>query len=232
MKNFTTLLKESFEIYKEKIKPILIITLISVTGAVIFGILITTGAVVSLLAKANPVVLLLSLILGLIFILWFVFINLSFLILAVRPTGTKLREIFQQTWKKFYEYFWIAILGGLSVILSSFFLIIPGIIVAVYLMFSPYILIIEGEKGINALKASWALVKGNWLKVFGRLILLDIIFWGLFFCLNSINTFLGFVFQALTMPFSVIFIYLIYLGLKKSKEIQAPTPIQMPSQIS
>ncbi len=83
------------------------------------------------------------------------------------------------------------------------------------------------EKGINALKRSWNLIKGNWWKVFGRTILLNGFFGIIFFALGSINDLLSSVFQLFSLPFYAIFLYLIYLELKKSKEIQAPTPIQV-----
>ncbi len=241
MKNFTTLIKESFEIYKEKIKPFLVLIVISIATAIIFGLSFAFLLGVGILANEGgapmPFMELLKslfifLPLGIILLtmVCFMFIGLSFLICVIKPAGTKLKEIFQEAWKKLWQYFWIVMLSSFFIILSSFFLIIPGIIVTVYLMFCSYILIIEGEKGMNALKRSWALVKGNWWKVFGRIMLLNIIYGGLFICLDSISAFLGFVFQSLSMPLSIIFAYLIYLELKKSKEIQAPTPIQVPTQ--
>jgi len=238
MKNFTALIKESFEIYKEKIKPILVLITIEITTAIIFGLSFTFfiglwilankgGAPMPFIELIKSPFFFLSIGIILLTMVCFMFIGLSFLICVIKPAGTKLKEIFQEAWKKLWQYFWIMILVGFFVILSSFFLIIPGIIVAIYLMFCSYILILEGEKGMNALKRSWALVKGNWWKVFGRIILLNIIYGGLFICLDSISTFLGFVFQSLGMPLSIIFTYLIYLELKKSKEIQAPIPIQV-----
>lgn len=237
MKSFTILIKESFDIYKQKIKPILILLAIFVVVTIILTVLLGGGLFLSLLlAKTSGVsadtfkALAFSPALFL-FILayafWFTFIGLSFLILAIKPAETRLKEIFQETWRKFGQYLWLVILTSFFIILSSLFFIIPGIIVGTYLTFYSYVFIIEGEKGMSALKRSWALVKGNWWKVFGRLILLNIVFGTIVILLSSINDLLGSVFQSLSMPFGIIFAYLIYLELKRSKEIQAPTPIQI-----
>jgi len=153
-------------------------------------------------------------------VLWIIFIGLTFIILVVKPAGTKLKEIFQEAWKKFGQYLWLVILTSIFVVLSTLFFIIPGIIVGTYLTFYSYVFVVEEEKGMNALKRSWNLVKGNWLKVFGRLFLLGIIFNIIYILLSSVNNLLGSVFQLFYMPFSIIFLYLIYLELKKSKEIQ------------
>ncbi len=237
MKNFTTLIKESFEIYKKKIKSILMLLAIFLAVTIILAVLLGGGLFLSLLlaktsgASADTFKTLVFSPALFLFVLsytfWVIFIGLSFLILAVKPVETKLKEIFQEAWKKLGQYLWIVVLSCFFITLFSIFLIIPGLIIAVYLTFSSYTLIVEGGKGMNALKRSWALVKGNWWKVFGRVILLNIIFGIMFTILNSINESLGTIFQYFCIPFSTIFLYLIYLELKKSKEIQAPTTIEI-----
>ena len=229
MKNFTTLIKESFEIYKQKITPILLILLISgvvitilgvtLGGSMMFSVLQLKETAATEIAEAlffSPLVIGMFLVI----VLWIIFIGLTFIILVVKPAGTKLKEIFQEAWKKFGQYLWLVILTSIFVVLSTLFFIIPGIIVGTYLTFYSYVFVVEEEKGMNALKRSWNLVKGNWLKVFGRLFLLGIIFNIIYILLSSVNNLLGSVFQLFYMPFSIIFLYLIYLELKKSKEIQ------------
>jgi len=234
MKNFMVLIKESFEIYKQKIRSILLLLLIFGVVAAILGGLLGGSMMFSALRlkdtgateitnKAlffSPLVIGIFLVIG----LWTIFIGFTFIILAVKPAGTKLKEIFQEAWKKFGQYLWVVILTGSFVILASLFLVIPGIIVAIYLSFYSYVFIIEGEKGMNALRRSWSLVKGNWWKVFGRLILLGIVSNIIFFLLSSIHSLPSTIFQFLFIPFNTIFLYLIYQDLKKSKEIQTLTP--------
>ncbi len=235
MKNFTTLIKESFGVYKQKIIPILLILLISgvvmtilgvsLGGSMMFSVLKLKDVAATETAKAlffSPLVIgMFSAI-----VLWTIFIGLTFIILTVKPVGTKLKEIFQEAWKKFGQYLWLVILVGFFVVLSSLFFVIPGIIVGTYLTLYSYIFIVEGKRGMKALKHSWKLVEGNWWKVFGRLISLNIVFSLIFFILDSVNNLLGSVFQLFYMPFGIMFLYLIYLELKKSKEIQIQAQTQ------
>jgi len=227
MKNFTTLVKEGFEIYKQKIVSILPLMLIFWGLIMILGILISFIAPGGIIENSGYLAVLLILGIYLLMIFLSTFIGFSLVLLVIKPVRTKLKEIFQEVWKKLWQYLLVTILVGFFVIITSFLLIIPGIIVGVYLTFSSFVFIIEAEKGINALKRSWNLVKGNWWKVFGRIILLNIIIGVIYTILISINDSLGSVFQCLSIPFSIIFMYLIYLELKKYKEIQASTPIQI-----
>jgi len=235
MKNFTTLVKESFWVYKQKIIPILLILLISgvvmiilgvsLGGSMMFSVLKLKGATATETAKAlffSPLVIGMFSAIA----LWTIFIGLTFIILTVKPVGTKLKEIFQEAWKKFGQYLWLVILVGFFVVLSTLFFVIPGIIVGTYLTLYSYIFIVEGKRGMEALKHSWKLVEGNWWKVFGRLFVIGIVFNIIYTLLSSINDLLGIVFQLFYLPFGIIFLYLIYLELKKSKEIQVQTQSQ------
>ena len=247
MKNFTVLIKESFEIHKQKIKPILALATILITLEIILssslGYLLGMGEMGDVANITGTFLVFSYLSIGIIplAIICSMFIIFSFLILTVKPSGTGLKEILQEAWKKFWQYFLIIILTSFFIILSSIFLIIPGIIVAVYLGFSPYAFIAEGKRGINSLKRSWNLIKGSWWKVFGRLILLSIFFGIISVILSSINLILSptfpltFLYAILLhfvnffyiMPLIMIFLYLIYSDLKKSKEIQVQTQTQV-----
>jgi len=227
MKNFADLIKESFKIYKQRIVSILFLMLIFWGLIMILGILISFIEPGGIIENGGYLAVLLLLGICSLMIFLSTSIGFSLVLLAIKPVGTKLKEIFQEVWKKLWQYILVTILVGFFVMITSFLLIIPGIIVGVYLTFSSYVFVIEEEKGMNALKRSWNLVKGNWWKVFGRITLLNIIICAIYAILISIDDLLGSVFQCLFMPFSVIFMYLIYSELKKSKEIQVQAPIQI-----
>lgn len=220
MKNFTDLIKASFEIYKQKIKSILKLMIIFWGISMIFGVLISLMSPESIIENGGYFALLFVLGLCLFVVFLYSFIIFSFILLAIKPVGTELKEIFQDAWKKLWQYILIILLVGFFTLLSFLLLFIPGIIVGICLMFSSYILVVEGGKGMNVLKRSWALVKGNWWKVFGRIALFNVVVMVIFSILKSVNNLLGSLFQYLCIPFSMIFMYLIYLELKKSKEIQ------------
>ena len=210
MKNFTSLLMESFEIYKQKRKPILILLLIYVVviGAIIaiVSFFYTRLSVISssggALSEINFLYFFLKSFLFIISLLLFdVYMGASSMVLIMRPVGTSLSEVFKEAWKKLWGYLLITILIWFFIILAYLFFFIPGVIISVYLAFSVFVFIDEEKRNMDALKRSWSLVKGNWWKVFGRVVL----------CL------------ILSMPFAIIFMYLIYLELKKIKETQIST---------
>jgi hypothetical protein len=64
---------------------------------------------------------------------------------------------------------WLYVLSGLVIFGGFLFFIIPGIIVAISITFAQYIFIGEGERGMDALVGSHALVKGRWFKVVRKL---------------------------------------------------------------
>jgi len=234
MKNFTSLFKESFEVYKQKLKPILILSFIYVLVFCAIAVVIVrysrqfilAGETLSGTSLLLPSVFLKSLIFIIIPSLLGGFMGVSVFVLVVKPVGTSLNEIFREVWKNLWEYLIIMILAGFFILLAYLFFFIPGVIVSVYLMFSVVVLIDEGKKEMDALKRSWNLVKGNWWKVFGKIILLSIVFSIIFSVFNSINNLLGIIVQFLYLPFGVIFVYLLYLELKKSKETQPQVSTQ------
>ena len=59
------------------------------------------------------------------------------------------------------------ILAGLIVALGFLIFIIPGVIFAVYYMFTSYVVVLRNESGIEALSYSKSLVQGQWWRMFG-----------------------------------------------------------------
>jgi len=235
MKSFRALIKESLGIYRKKIGSILVLLMVFVVITIIFGLSLGVCVGIGISPPGHVGIPMVLFFIGivLLMIIFFIFTELSFLILIARPVEIKLRRIFKEAWEKLWQCLWIMILLtiDLFIIFFSFFLTIPCLIIAIYLIFCFYVFITEGEKGTNVLKRSWALVKGNWWKIFGKLFLLGIVFDMIYILLSSVNNLLSIVFQFFYTPFGIIFLYLIYLELKKSKEIQAPTPIQVQESI-
>ncbi|ELZ96681.1 hypothetical protein [Haloferax sulfurifontis] len=73
-----------------------------------------------------------------------------------------------------------SLLGGivLTIVISvgSILLFIPGIIAYVAFLFVPFLIAIEDRGFIDAFRESWAMTRGNWLKLFGLLIIVFIAF--------------------------------------------------------
>ena len=86
---------------------------------------------------------------------------------------------------------------GLLVLLGSLLLIIPGIIAYVAFLFTLVYIAIEDENFIAALRDSWTLTRGNWLPLFGLLL---IIFVGLSLISTVLSVIVSFVVSAAAGP--------------------------------
>ncbi len=88
--------------------------------------------------------------------------------------------------RQYGSFFLVQILEGLAALGGILLLFLPGIWAGVSLMFSRYFNVAENKRGLEALSASIALVKGRWWAVFGRSLVAGI----LFTFLLSLGTFL------------------------------------------
>lgn len=71
---------------------------------------------------------------------------------------------------------WVTILYGLVVAGGFILLVVPGIYLAVALVFATPSVVVEARRGVDALKRSRALAKGYWWRIFGTLLLAMLLF--------------------------------------------------------
>ncbi len=90
--------------------------------------------------------------------------------------NTNFAESFAVGIKLFWANVWIAILVCLALFGGFIMLIIPGIILMVQLAFTNYTLVLEDKHGMAALAQSRTYAKGYWWAIFGRTLLLILIF--------------------------------------------------------
>jgi hypothetical protein len=93
--------------------------------------------------------------------------------------GTGFVESYKLGFKLFWASVWVAIMVMLTVIGGYFLLIIPGIMVAIQLALTSYILVLEGKHGMAALIQSREYLKGYWWAFFGRIALLLAVVYGI-----------------------------------------------------
>ena len=136
----------------------------------------------------------------------------------------------------FWPCLWVVVLQGLAVFGGMVVFFLPGIWLSVLLSYSPLVFIEDGSKGIQALAASAALIKGRWWATFGRSLLAGIVvgllsslttltvllFIGLFTGMDRIfsyapKTMLAGIVQALFIPLAVILQVKIYRALKRTR---------------
>lgn len=160
-------------------------------------------------------------------------------------------------WKKgislILPFFWIIILSFLVLTGSFYFLIIPGLIISIYLILTPYTLVFEDQKGLNSLLRSFQLIRGNWWGVLWRilclvfcltlcLIFLTLLIYFIFNnkiilsllgevslkFLNSIisiiTVIIFFLITPLIIPLILIYEYLIFDALAKQKPLETFNP--------
>jgi len=222
------LFRKSWDIYKKNFKKFLVIAVIffGITGLIMTFIgpeipQIPEAKVQSALTPAFP----------LFTIPWYLFLPIilaaslvsilgsASLISAVKevPKNWKIKGVIKEGWSKYLSFLLVSLLTGLVVGLGFLLLIIPGIIFAIWFVFSAYIVICEDKKGCKALSRSKELVKGYWWPTAKRVFALMII--TILFSLGSqFIPYLGqFAYMILFTPFSVIYIYLIYQNLKEIK---------------
>jgi len=77
--------------------------------------------------------------------------------------------------KKYLSLLGATILVALAVFAGTIAFIIPGIYLAVKLMFSSYAILIDNKKATDSLKKSWEITKGRWWEVFALLLIIFII---------------------------------------------------------
>ena len=228
------ILKEAWAIYKARFGVFMGIGIIPalVVGAIIA--LLTAGEFLTskfVPSTSNPgaLIALAAASLGaatIVFLLYFW--SQTALAYAVKDEQEKIgvREAYKRGWHKIISYWWISILIGFIIMGGFLLLFIPGVIFAVWFSLSIFILIAEGQKGMNALLKSKEYVKGKWWSVLGRLlfigILVSIISLAIVVPLvifkipygQDIASFIAMLFIA---PLSFSYLFLIYKHLKNLK---------------
>lgn len=190
LKQFPTLknlLQESWEVFKAKIKPLVILSVIqSFAYAGIFAVIFATSlamivpfGAIDLTAGTNVLDLLYN-------IGWQVWFGLFAMFLALITMGIFFQSAsiliidrtisIQDSLRTAFKYL-LTLLSSTLIVLfivlgGLFLLLIPGIILAFYLMFTPFEIILENKKALEAIKTSVALVKSN-----AKEVLLKMVIW-------------------------------------------------------
>lgn len=144
-------------------------------------------------------------------------------------------EAYRLALRRFWSYGWLAILSGFVTLGGFVMLIVPGIIFSIWFIFAIYIFALEGEKGMDALLRSREYVRGCWLQVFGRQVVLILLAVAVILALSFLSAALtggsksgeNLVINLLTLvitPFITAYFYVLYQNLKslKSEVISQP----------
>jgi uncharacterized membrane protein len=103
--------------------------------------------------------------------------------ISIIYSSIKKEKDWKESVRKSLNYYPIIILGSIIVTLFLIplfmLLIIPGLIFSIYWLLFIYVIIDENEKIMKSLKRSKFLIKGHWWNVFGKILLIILIFIGI-----------------------------------------------------
>jgi hypothetical protein len=132
---------------------------------------------------------------------------------------------YQYGFRRFGSVFWISLLVGLIVAVGFLLLIIPGVIFLTMLAVAIPALIVENQRGTEALGRSWRLVKGHFWHVLGTIVVAAIItgvISAILGALGGSNWFLQWIFGSIgtivTAPYSALIAILLYVDLRARTE--------------
>lgn len=177
--DFGQVFRRGWEIFKKNIGMLLLVILV---GAAIVLAFITPGILAFIIAIggsltenqvhlnnfsiAGFIIFGLAVVLGIIASLIYSLALIKAIGNADAGKKIDLKEVYKFAWEKLWVFFWTQLLAGLFVMLGFIFFIIPGIIIAIYLQFVIFAIVFENKKGMDAIRRSWEMVKGNWWMVF------------------------------------------------------------------
>lgn len=209
-----SLLKRTWAVFQRRIITLLALYIISIVMMVIPTALIMGGGYLSasFIPVAKPLLLA---IIGLIAVsvgMWTMMWGTVALLSATIDDTLGIKGALSQSRSKTWGFIWLSFIAYIILIGSFMLLFIPGIIIMVILMPVTYVYLSEDIRGMDAILKSREYVRGNWLGVFARLIVLMLIS-----IVISLIPVIGPLINLILMPFYLIYMYTIYQDLKDTK---------------
>ncbi len=222
------LIGDTWRSYKERF---------SVYGEIILFPAVITAVGNMMIAQRNLVVVAaLGGLVSLIGFIAFIFGGIALLLAVIK--GTDVKESYRQSVALFWPFVWVSILGVVVTIGGFIMLIVPGIMMGIWFLFSRYLVITEGRRGLDALVQSREYARGYWFALFGRMLLMGIVIAVLSAIVSGLLTLLitvtaGAIFAPIVniliwvfvVPFSVIYLYVIYKNVVALKPHLAAAPV-------
>lgn len=163
----------------------------------------------------------------------------------IAPVST--RSAYEYASKLLFSYIGVLIITALCIFAGLIFLIVPGIVVAVWLSFSSFIVITGKAKGLEALRTSKRYVSGIWLQVFFRFIaaaflgmlvssafaILQNLFNDIFNSNLVLENFINFVYQLIITPYFTVYGYELYKDVVRANEVEMePEAVEVAPEVS
>ena len=239
LKTITSLLEESWKLYKKHIN---VLALISVIPLVFRGVIIALGPIDVGGIETNILIsfTILMLVFGLLYLI-FAIVSPVALVDAVGDVHGGRYPSASEAYKKavslFFPYLTVFILSLLVVVGGFALFIIPGIVISTYVSLTIFVFLFEEKRGFDALVKSAWYVRHFWWDILARHVISVMIYTGLFivfsFVVGTALYLLGFnqhvyaflrdlfIYLGLA-PFTVIYSYLVYKDIKEVKGHSEP----------
>jgi len=205
------LFRQSWELFQKRFAPLVLLYLLTI-AAVMIPVAVTLGAsfFIGLIAgvTASFVLVPLGVLAGILVALW---CYGAFLCAVVDDTLTVEKAFFRGK-SLILPFAWVFLLSGFIVVGGYLLCIIPGIIFTVWFFSAQFLLPAEGLRGMDALLKSREYLRGQWLNVALRLLLI----WTASLVVGAVP-FFGPLLSFLLFPYVMIFHYLIYRDLRALK---------------
>lgn len=122
------------------------------------------------------------------------------LLYAMTDPSLSISDAYKKGFKLFFPYLWVSVLSGFIVLGGLPFLLVPALIFGVWLTFAPYILIFEGDRGLDAATKSRAYVRDNFGPVLWRISALILVAVAFFIIVGTISHIAGIIGDAPAVP--------------------------------
>jgi len=227
LKSFTQLIKESWDIYRIKIKTLTGIIGLSVGTSFLFQILRdflnNTKLRYSIWFSVTELI---SYFISAFLWLW----AIPSLIYCLKD-NTGIRESYKRGFQILGFYIWVYFLLTIIIIGGFLLFIIPGILFSIWFSLAVFVIVFEEKKGFNVLLRSRDLIEGRFGRVLWRLliigliiiILLSLISFLVLFAFkdkqieNELTEVMRYFYQLFILPFFLTYVFLIYQNLKEIK---------------
>jgi len=219
------IIKNSFQIYFQKENLLYFLKIVLLSFGITLALMIPVMLLVGFFSTQSPIekigpattVFIPTIVLALAVAVWGLLMQATIVVSVSRVVSGRslaVKETIKIAWGKLGRFFLTNFLVGLIIVVGFIFLIIPGIVFAIWYTFAQYIVITQDLGPLEAIKASKKLVSGHFWPVFGRIagiMLFSII---IQVALGSVR-FVGAIATVILSPYYVLVLYLLYDGLRK-----------------
>ncbi len=208
------LLKRAWEIYKGRIGTLLGLFILSIVFLIIpIAVFAGIGFIISqvlpgLMYGVMAGAFFLGLTLSSLGMTW----GLAAVFYAVINHDYGIKEALQSSKPKAVSFLWMYSLFSFIVAGAFMLFFIPGLLFLIWFYFAPFIVVSEDVHGMNSLLKSKEYVRGRWFGVFVRLAVVSVMS-----ILISMIPVVGPIVNIFFIPFTLIYMYLVFEDLKEEK---------------